>query len=379
MNYKLTYLCAAVASATCMSAAAASEVQVYGIVDTYVQYYNVGGKQYGTIGSGGMNGSRIGFKGTEDLGSGNSVFFRLENGFFTDTGGNTTAAQPDGWAFQREAVLGVKGNWGTLSFGRQYTLNFGQMAMFDAFGLSLGSTLNNFMAPAPVTSANYTPGFNGANGNDNLTRADNSILYETPSFGGFKVAAMVGLGNSKTDEDSTTLGNIYAVQATYRSGALATGITWTLQNLNGGTYVPALKNRTKNNIISAGGSYDFNVTKLYLNVAYKTSGDEKNSDPDLWIFGGSLKTPMFGGHLLNGFHYLVNNTRDNANAWNISARFDYPLSKRTSVYAGAAYLNNERNANYTINGGGGASSAPGGTAALGKDPWTFFSGICHKF
>lgn len=36
------------------------------------------------------------------------MFFRLENGFFVDNGTNTTAAQPEGWAFQREAVLGIE-------------------------------------------------------------------------------------------------------------------------------------------------------------------------------------------------------------------------------------------------------------------------------
>ena len=59
-----------------------------------------------------------------------------KNGFFVDNGTNTTAAQPEGWAFQREAVLGIRNtDWGTFSFGRQYTLNFGGIAQFDAFCL----------------------------------------------------------------------------------------------------------------------------------------------------------------------------------------------------------------------------------------------------
>lgn len=51
--------------------------------------------------------------------------------------------------------------------------------------------------------------------------------------------------------------------------------------------------------------------------------------------------------------------------------------KRTTVYAGAAYLNNEKNVNYTINGGGGTSSAP--TTNMGKNPWTTFVGMNHTF
>lgn len=137
---------AAIACCFCGSVYA-SDVSVYGMVDAYVQLYNGGNGTVVDLGSGGKGGSRIGIKGTEDLGGGTSVFFRLENGFFVDNGTNTTAAQPEGWAFQREAVLGIRNtDWGTFSFGRQYTLNFGGIAQFDAFG-GLGSTINNFIRP----------------------------------------------------------------------------------------------------------------------------------------------------------------------------------------------------------------------------------------
>ncbi len=103
----------------------------------------------------------------------------------------------------------------------------------------------------------------------------------------------------------------------------------------------------------------------------------RDTNPNIMVYSVSTKTPLFGGNLLNGFAYLKNNTTDSANAWNVSARYDYPLSKRTTVYAGAAYLNNEKNVNYTINGGGGTSSAP--TTNMGKNPWTTFVGMNHTF
>ena len=140
---KSTKIIAAIACSFCGSVVA-SDVSVYGMVDAYVQLYNGGNGTVVDLGSGGKGGSRVGIKGTEDLGGGTSVFFRLENGFFVDNGTNTTAAQPEGWAFQREAVLGIRNtDWGTFSFGRQYTLNFGGIAQFDAFACSLGSTINN--------------------------------------------------------------------------------------------------------------------------------------------------------------------------------------------------------------------------------------------
>lgn len=128
---KLRTLLPAVLAAFSTTAFAAN-VELYGIVDAYVQVYNGGNGTVVDLGSGGKAGSRWGIKGTEDLGGGNSVFFRLENGFMLDNGTNSPATGGNGYAFQRESVLGVKGGWGALSFGRQYTLNFGGIAQFDA-------------------------------------------------------------------------------------------------------------------------------------------------------------------------------------------------------------------------------------------------------
>ena len=91
---KSTKIIAAIACSFCGSVVA-SDVSVYGMVDAYVQLYNGGNGTVVDLGSGGKGGSRVGIKGTEDLGGGTSVFFRLENGFFVDNGTNTTAAQPE--------------------------------------------------------------------------------------------------------------------------------------------------------------------------------------------------------------------------------------------------------------------------------------------
>lgn len=379
----ISRLSIAVISCGIMSAAGAADVTVYGMVDAYVQLYNGGHGTVVDLGSGGKGGSRIGIKGVEDLGGGTNVFFRLENGFFVDNGQNTTAAQPEGWAFQREAVLGIRNNtWGSFSFGRQYTLNFGGVAMFDAFACSLGSTINNFMAPAPYVNGTHVPGINGMAGVDNLTRRDNSFLYESPKLGGLVLSAMVSLGEQKklnSEDQSNKLGNSYAAQAVYRAGSFAAGFTYTYQNLAGIAPNNFRQPNAHASLYNFGTSYDFGVTKLYGNLIYKhgSKAAVQDTNPNIMIYSVSAKTPLFGGNLLNGFAYLKNNTTSSSNAWNISARYDYPLSKRTTVYAGAAYLNNGSNVNYTINGGGGTSSAP--DTKIGKNPWTTFVGMNHTF
>mgnify|MGYP000668300622 FL=1 len=73
------------------------------------------------------------------------------------------------------------------------------------------------MAPAPYLPNNHIPGINGASGVDNLTRRDNSFVYESPSFGGLKLSAMVSLGEqnklNSESEMSNKYGNSYAAQA----------------------------------------------------------------------------------------------------------------------------------------------------------------------
>lgn len=365
------------------SFAFASEITLYGVVDTYVQVYNGGNGTVVDLGSGGKGGSRWGIKGTEDLGNGWNAFFRLENGFLIDDGTNTPAGGTGNFAFQREAVLGVSNHtWGSLSFGRQYTLNFGGIAQFDAFACSLGSTINNFMSPAPYVPETHISGINGLSGVDNLTRRDNSILYESPSLSGLKLSAMVSLGEQKkigTEEQSNKLGNSYAAQAVYRKGTFGVGFTYTYQSLAGIAPNNFQKPKAHQSLYIVGASYDFGVTKLYANFIYRNGSKaaDKNWNPNLAVYSISTKTPLAGGYLLNGFAMLRNNTTDKANAWNISGRYDYPLSKRTSIYAGAAYMHNEDNVNYTINGGGGSSSAP--ATKLGKSPWTAFVGMNHNF
>lgn len=379
MKVKLLSVAVLAAVSTAISAA---EVQLYGMVDTYVQVYNGGNGAVVDLGSGGKGGSRWGIKGSEDIGAGTQVFFRLENGFLVDDGTNTPAGTSDSWAFQREAVLGVKNNtWGSISFGRQYTLNFGGIAQFDAFGCSLGSTINNFMSPAPYVSGTHISGVNGLSGVDNLTRRDNSILYESPNLGGLVLSAMVSLGEQEklSGEQSNKIGNSYAAQAVYRNGAFGIGFTYTYQNLAGKAPNNFLSPNAHQTLYNLGASYDFGVTKLYGNFVFRNGSRalDRNANPNVLVYSLSTKTPLFGGYLLNGFAYLQNNTTDHADAWNVSARYDYPLSKRTSLYGGAAYMNNESNVNYTINGGGGSSSAP--TTNLGSNPWTVFVGINHTF
>mgnify|MGYP001529912948 FL=1 len=156
------------------------------------------------------------------------------------------------------------------------------------------------MAPAPYLPNNHIPGINGASGVDNLTRRDNSFIYESPSLGGLRFSAMVSLGeqnklNSET-EMSNKYGNSYAAQAVYRKGAFGIGFTYTYQNL--AAEAPNnLKDPNAHAVLyNLGASYDFGFTKLYGNLVYKNGSKAavRDTNPNIMVYSVSTKTPLFG-------------------------------------------------------------------------------------
>src|ERR1700730_16325238 len=126
---KKTLLALAVLGAFAGAASAQTNVTVYGIVDAGVQYKNDGNPAGKTLSlqSGIQNGSRLGFKGTEDLGGGLSAIFTFENGFNVDDG---TLGQGNR-LFGRQAWVGLNGGFGTVKLGRQQTALYYALTEID--------------------------------------------------------------------------------------------------------------------------------------------------------------------------------------------------------------------------------------------------------
>ncbi len=117
-----------------------SQVTVYGVVDTGVEWLNnvdaAGHSAFKMPGLGGSLPSRIGFKGVEDLGGGLKAIFQLENGFGPDNG----AMNQGGRFFGRQAYVGLSSNrFGTLTMGRLYNMTYLVQAKSDTFGGNLYS------------------------------------------------------------------------------------------------------------------------------------------------------------------------------------------------------------------------------------------------
>ena len=377
--------------------ALAADVQLYGVVDTGLQY--VHGDTDSTepnsdfdsfsMESGLASGSRFGFKGTEDLGNGLTVGFILEDGIKSDTGVD------DDVLFNRESSLFLQGGFSKVAFGRIGSFN-GGVSSWAKYGVMsvFGTSWGDYSAQAGTWAM-------GAG------MWNNMIAYETPDFAGFKVFAQYGMGNqvAKTDksltgdENESSSDRYYAIGASYANGPL--NLYFAVDSINYASAGDADPQNLDPNgddslTITFGGNYDFEVVKLYAGAQYfdeiKTSkmkgiiqdvdtfnnGTKKfASRMKGWSLGVSAGIPAAGGTIMVGAAYLdaeaadsqeagLDKKNDELSRWIVSAGYDYPFSKRTDVYGVVTY--NQDNLKFT------------GDHA-DQDPYMFgvMVGLRHKF
>src|SRR5688572_5445505 len=164
------------------AASAQSSVTLFGIVDATLQWSKGGsGDVRFRVTNSGYNSSRLGFRGTEDLGGGMAASFWLEAGVNNDDGsGQNTVVNSGtglttgggGLTFNRRSTVSLSGGWGELRLGRDYTPTFWNLTVFDPFGTNGSGTTATLQTSATLT----TPG-TGVN----TVRASNSIGYFFPA------------------------------------------------------------------------------------------------------------------------------------------------------------------------------------------------------
>lgn len=135
---KKSFLAPIVLGAFSSATMAQSSVTFYGLIETTIRYTTNQVKADGSTGNqlamaeGAFQGSRIGFKGEEDLGGGMTALFKLENGF---NGANGVLDQ-QGQLFGRQEYIGLKDrSWGEIDAGRQYGTTFDLLGKYDPLGV----------------------------------------------------------------------------------------------------------------------------------------------------------------------------------------------------------------------------------------------------
>jgi predicted porin len=307
---------------------AQSSVTLYGLADIWVGQVDDGSQTQTKIDSGGVNTSRWGIKGSEDLGGGLKAIFKLEQGFKLDTGAGDTAGQ----AFSRQAYVGLAGGFGEVAFGKVWSayddVSGASNAVFDSALAPLGSVFR---------SGNYQD------------RISNAVRYTTPEMAGFTGAFSYGLDEGAANGLTST-----SVSVSYGAGPLALQFGYQVDDLNG--------KADEAEFLRVGGSWNFGMAALkatygkVYNYEYVTNADaeEYQIGVDIPLGAALVVSASYaaseGSGALSGF--------DN-DGYGIGAA--YTLSKRTFLYGGYKSV---------------TTSAP---ATADVDSSLFAIGVNHKF
>jgi predicted porin len=353
MNLKMTLagILTAVGSSA-VHAQSQSNVTVYGVLDEYLGYTRAEGKPSNkSVDSGGFMASRLGFRGSEDLGGGLKANFLLEHGLAVDTGAQSDSTR----FFNRAAWIGLSSSLGELRAGRQNTPQFFMLGSFDAFGgATYGSLLNN------VTG--YVPRF------------DNTIHYISPEWSGFKFQAGLSLGEKAGSSSDL---NTYLFGAEYKSGRFYLGANHARQKSFDGSFT-----------IDAsflGGNFDYGSGKIYVgffsgdtpgsNAGNATTAPVKGRSTRAWSLSADYRfTPELSLGALVGASN--DTTAANGDANQVSFIGKYSLSARTLIYGVGTRLSNKNAANFSL---GAAGPITRNTPVAGGDADGLQVGVRHLF
>ncbi|MCC8392747.1 porin [Paraburkholderia sp. MMS20-SJTR3] len=361
------------------AAAAQSSVTLYGIVDTgieYVSHANAAGNS--VVRMPGVTGefpSRWGLRGNEDLGGGYSAIFTLESGFNL-RGGDSGQG---GRLFGRQALVGVKSPYGTLSFGRQYTMTYYALLGADIIGpdiYGLGS-LDAYIPNARVdNSVAYTGTWSGVTFGANYSFGRDAAGTGNSPGQGTCTGSVAGRP-TECREWSVMLkydAPVFGVAASYEE--LRGGATAAANFFDGVAPIPLTSAADKDS--RAHVSAYVNIDKLKLGAGWLNRRVDTAAAalPDvrsnLFFVGASYYvTPAF---IVDGEVYHIDNEQHDTRATMGTLRSTYLLSKRTAVYAQASYLGNSAKARYSVSGGGG-----GTTPAAGANQTGVMLGLRHSF
>ncbi|MDQ1831213.1 porin [Massilia sp. CCM 9029] len=369
MKLSISFAAAAVLGSLSGWACAQSSVTMYGVVDAgLVREQGGAGGKLTRVSSGVGSATRIGFRGSEDLGYGWSANFLLEAGARIDTGEQEAA----GALFQRQAYVGARHRaYGGLTLGRQYTPYYNALTgVADPFGGGYAGTAKNLF---PAGGQN--------------TRTSNAIVYSMPEIMGMTGEVSYALGEQP---GSSTAGRQFGVSLGYSQGGLNARLAYNHRNNDvtaaaGAAAVPPLpaadRDIGRNTLLAA--NYDFGVARAY--AAY---GVDKGANSALLPnsgnpYGGVRPTAstdsrdmLLGASVPFGMttlmaSYIRKNDRtaynQDAHQWGVGA--SHALSRRTSLYTAYARIKNKRGAGYTV----------GNNTDTGSGDSAFNLGVRHVF
>lgn len=320
--FRLCTLAAAALFGTTSPAWSQSTVQIYGLLDVSAgQFQSAGGLKVKRLDSGNFSTSYFGFRGSEDLGSGLRVGFTLESFLLLDSGGASRVPNVDAF-WSRNANINLSGGFGNLRLGRMGPPLFVSSLQFNPFGDSFGfsPTIRQYYNLPAGTPLVGDSGWN------------NAIAYTTPDLGGLSATVMVAAGESA----ATSRGNNLGASATYRAGPLGVTAAWQDVKSQGtlGRPISAFPGFSGQTAYQVGGSYDLQVVRLF--AQYGRINTEATLDVDTTNLQLGASVPLGKGALLAAYGTSdvdVAGPTPERTSQIMTLGYDYPMSKRTNVYA----------------------------------------------
>jgi predicted porin len=318
------------------TALAQSSVNVYGIIDVGMSRMN-GGKSTLTFSPAALIGqpsswtersatsSRLGFRGSEDLGDGLRANFQLEHRFTPQVGG----IEPRDGAlttvlWNAHAWVGLSGSPGELRLGRQFVPAFQVAIGGDPWGYdyNVGG------------SSNFTRGGNG------VTMAYNAVVYRSPRIAGFTADVMVATGQggaAAVNAPAGRVGRNEGANLQYSAGPLWVGLGYNKSRQDG--------TPTKNQYANFSVAYDFGVVRTMALYAVGNNNVAGNPLTRTYLVGatapfglGRLRTVLARydaavGQNFNAANALLPQLTGGQDTTKLGLGYEYFLSKRTSLHA----------------------------------------------
>jgi predicted porin len=350
----------AAAGALAVPAFAQSSVTVFGVIDSTYQHASQGGASVDRLnGNGGNQISRLGFRGTEDLGDGWSAGFVLDMGLNIDTGtggvtstNNQTATAASGATFNRRSTVSLaSARLGELRLGRDFTPTYWNLTFFDPFGTAgAGSAANIVQGALSKVSTVQT-----------ALRASNSVGYLLPLLGGFYGQAMYAMGENASNAANGTKhdGNYAGARIGYADNRLNAAIAHGRTSLATGDVTTT----------NAGLSYSLGAVKPMLQLFQ----DRKDTVAAPNRSSGFLLGAQFtvgAGYFPVSYSRIRDNAAVERRAHQLAVGYVYNLSKRTAVYTTVSRIGNS----------GGAALSGGGIPGVPNAAWRGTDvGIRHSF
>ena len=336
--------------------AVAQSAVVYGLVDVAVEHVtNVGASGVGLNRMASATGSlpsRIGFRGSEDLGDGLSAVFVLEQGFAPNTGVFTQG----GRAFGRQSLVGFVAPWGSLTLGRQYTMLYWSILDADILGTNI------------YGSGSLDPYIPNA-------RADNAIAYRG-TFAGLTVGATFSLGRDSVNAGSPAGTNCPGQSSDAKEcrewSALAKydnpagGAAFAVDQIRGGpgAFADLTSSAQKDTRVSVNGYVTLTGLRLAAGLVRRDNGASALTPrSDLWYIGALYAaTPALR---IDAEVFRLGFKGSGNRATLAATRATYSLSKRTALYATFGHIDNGGLLALSVSAGAPGSNPPPGSGQLG--------------